>query len=217
MTVPLSLQDFLASVDASPLKAWSASPPWELTRNSEQVVRQLLQQLPEGFELVDDIAVHRTAKVEAGAILKGPVIVGARNLIAAGAYLRGGCWLDHDCVVGPGSELKSSFVFASTKLAHFNFVGDSLLGEAVNLEAGAVICNYRNERPDAGIRVRIDGLLHTVGAVKFGALVGDGSRLGANSVLAPGTLLRRGSVVGRTALCDQELVSSDPEGQGTRG
>jgi len=40
------------------------------------------------------------------------------------------------CILGPGAELKSSFVFAGTKLAHFNFVGDSVLGEDVNLEAG---------------------------------------------------------------------------------
>jgi UDP-N-acetylglucosamine diphosphorylase / glucose-1-phosphate thymidylyltransferase / UDP-N-acetylgalactosamine diphosphorylase / glucosamine-1-phosphate N-acetyltransferase / galactosamine-1-phosphate N-acetyltransferase len=50
------------------------------------------------------------------------------SFIAAGAYVRGGCWLEANCVLGPGAELKSSFVFAGTKLAHFNFVGDSILG-----------------------------------------------------------------------------------------
>ena len=95
----------------------------------------------------------------------------------------------------PGAELKSSFVFADSTLAHFNFVGDSILGSDVNLEAGAVVCNHRNEHGAAGLPAT---------ARKFGALVGDGSRIGANAVLAPGTLLRPNSIVGRLELVDQQ-------------
>jgi acetyltransferase-like isoleucine patch superfamily enzyme len=42
------------------------------------------------------------------------------------------------------------------------------------------------------------------GVSKFGALVGDGSRIGANAVIAPGALLERGSIVGRLQLIDQK-------------
>lgn len=208
MTFELYLQDYLKHVNESPLKAWTSWLPWELTINSAAVVSELVTQMAgDEFDITGNIAIHRTATVETGAVLKGPLVIGARNFIASGAYLRGGCWLDEDCIVGPSCELKSSFIFASSKLAHFNFVGDSILGERVNVEAGAIICNYRNERQDAGIRVRMGGALKAVNAVKFGALVGDGSRLGANSVVAPGALLTPGTIVGRTALCDQELDS----------
>jgi bifunctional N-acetylglucosamine-1-phosphate-uridyltransferase/glucosamine-1-phosphate-acetyltransferase GlmU-like protein len=61
------------------------------------------------------------------------------------AYLRAGVWLGEGCVVGPGAELTSSFLFAGSKLAHFNFVGDSILGNDVNLEAGSIVANHRNE------------------------------------------------------------------------
>lgn len=113
--------------------------------------------------------------------------------------------MGQDCCIGPGAELKSSFVFANTHLAHFNFVGDSVLGAGVNLEAGSIICNHRNERPGHELRVRLGTGLHLLGQSKFGALVGDGAQLGANAVLAPGTLLLPGAVVPRGALCDQEL------------
>jgi UDP-N-acetylglucosamine diphosphorylase / glucose-1-phosphate thymidylyltransferase / UDP-N-acetylgalactosamine diphosphorylase / glucosamine-1-phosphate N-acetyltransferase / galactosamine-1-phosphate N-acetyltransferase len=43
--------------------------------------------------------------------------------------------------MGPGCELKSSFVFRGSKLAHFNFVGDSVIGSDVNLEAEAIVAN----------------------------------------------------------------------------
>ncbi|UBB16876.1 LbetaH domain-containing protein [Comamonas odontotermitis] len=203
----LCLQDYLPRVNSSPIKTWASWLPWELTSQSETIVTKIAMDMAtEEFDIAGDIAIHRTAIVESGAVLKGPLVIGARSFIATGAYLRGGCWLDEDCVIGPCCELKSSYVFAASKLAHFNFVGDSIIGERVNIEAGAIICNYRNERPEAGINVRVNGVLSAVNTTKFGALVGDGCRLGANSVVAPGALLKPESIIGRTALCDQEIA-----------
>jgi acetyltransferase-like isoleucine patch superfamily enzyme len=65
----------------------------------------------------------------------------------------------------------------------------------VNLEAESVICNHRNEHRAAG---------SPAAAVQFGALIGDGTRIGANAVLAPGTVLRPNSIVGRLELVDQQ-------------
>ena len=123
---------------------------------------------------------------EAGATLKGPLLLGPNCFVAAGAYLRGGNWVAADCSFGPGTELKSSFVLRGTKLVHFNFVGDSILGEDVNLEAGSIICKYRNERADKDILVHLDGALHPTGVQKFGGLVGDQARIGARYVAVQG-------------------------------
>ena len=203
----LRLSEHIAGFDTSPLSPWADLAPWHLVARSEDILRQLLATLDmSDYQLRGDIALHRSALVESGAVLKGPLIVGPQCFIAAGAYLRGGCWLDGRCIVGPGAELKSSFVFAGSKLAHFNFVGDSVLGTDVNLEAGSIVCNYRNERADKHIRVRIGAALHTLATQKFGALIGDHSRIGANAVLAPGALLAPGSVVGRSALRDDEML-----------
>jgi UDP-N-acetylglucosamine diphosphorylase / glucose-1-phosphate thymidylyltransferase / UDP-N-acetylgalactosamine diphosphorylase / glucosamine-1-phosphate N-acetyltransferase / galactosamine-1-phosphate N-acetyltransferase len=75
----------------------------------------------------------------------------------------------------------------------------------VNLEAGSILANFRNERPDKEIRVRIGTELQATGVEKFGALVGDGARIGANAVIAPGALIRPGQVVPRLSLLDQEV------------
>lgn len=206
MPQQIALPQYIAAIGASPLARFSGLKPWELTAAAVPIVGQLLSELPADDYLIQgQIALHRSATVEAGATLKGPLIVGAGSFVAAGAYLRGGNWVDQDCSIGPGAELKSSFVFAGTHLAHFNFVGDSILGAGVNLEAGSIICNHRNERPGHELRVRLGATLHLLAQSKFGALVGDGAQLGANSVLAPGALLMPGAVLQRGALCDQEL------------
>jgi UDP-N-acetylglucosamine diphosphorylase / glucose-1-phosphate thymidylyltransferase / UDP-N-acetylgalactosamine diphosphorylase / glucosamine-1-phosphate N-acetyltransferase / galactosamine-1-phosphate N-acetyltransferase len=209
----VQLPRYIASFEQSPLARWRTLEPWELTAHSDPIVRQLLAELPaREFTVTGEVAVHRSATVESGAILKPPLIIGPSCFVAAGAYLRGGNWVAENCIFGPGSELKSSFVFAGTKLAHFNFVGDSVLGTGVNLEAGSIICNYRNEREAKEVLVRVGGALRGTGQEKFGALVGDGARIGANAVLAPGAILLPGAIVRRTALCDQEASVESPRG-----
>lgn len=99
--------------------------------------------------------------------------------------------------------MKSSLLFAGSRLAHLNFVGDSILGADVNCEAGAVIANFRNERKDRRIRILQDGEVIDTGVERFGAVLGDGARIGANAVIAPGALLAPSQVVPRLGLVDQ--------------
>lgn len=201
----MRMRNYISAFPTSPLARWGDACPWELTRQSETIVRQLLATLDlREFKVSGEVAIHASATVEDGAVIKGPCILGAHCFVAAGAYLRGGNWVADHCTFGPGAELKSSFVFRGTKLAHFNFVGDTILGSDVNLEAGSIICNYRNERENKEVHVHLGGKRYGTACDKFGALVGDHSRIGANAVIAPGAILPSGCVVRRASLWDSE-------------
>lgn len=75
----------------------------------------------------------------------------------------------------------------------------------MNFEAGSVIANCFNERKWANrnIRVIIGGKEFDTGIEKFGSIVGDHSRIGANAVLNPGSTLLPGTIVGRLECYDQ--------------
>jgi bifunctional N-acetylglucosamine-1-phosphate-uridyltransferase/glucosamine-1-phosphate-acetyltransferase GlmU-like protein len=179
-------------------------PPWEACSKAADILETQFAGLSTSYKMIERaIAVHHTATVEPSAILKAPCVIGANCFIAAFVYLRGGVWLDSNVTVGPSAEVKSSFVFGGSSVAHLNFVGNSVIGRNVNIEAGVVLANYRNER-DAKEIICFDGrqYIHT-GHEKFGSLIGDGCRIGANAVLAPGTVLAHGAVVERLALIDQ--------------
>jgi len=179
-------------------------PPWRICANVAALVRAEIPTLPASYRVLrDGIAVHETATIEEGAILRPPCIIGATCFIASYAYLRDGVWLGDGVTVGPSVEVKSSFIGPDSSAAHFNFVGNSIVGAGVNLEAGAILANYRNESADKEIVCVIDGAAVRTGCEKFGALIGDGCRMGANAVLAPGTILSRGTVVPRLELIDQ--------------
>jgi NDP-sugar pyrophosphorylase family protein len=179
------------------------SAPWEMTKGIQPLLTKMIASFDSSYNIKNDIAIHKTANIEQHVILKGPIVIGPGCFIGAHAYLRGGVFMDENVSIGPGCEVKSSFLFANTSLAHFNFVGDSLVGSNVNMEAGSIVANHYNERENKTIRVLVDGKYQTINATKFGALIGDGTKIGANAVLSPGTILLKQSIVKRLELISQ--------------
>ena len=182
--------------------------PWNITQRAAEHILAVFDHLDMDYVRSGDIAIHHSAQVEDNAVLKGPMIIGPNCFVAAGAYIRGGVFLEKDCIIGPNSELKTTFMFSGSKIAHLSFVGDSIIGSGVNIEAGAIVANYRNEMDDKTIRIRHPGATLETGVDKFGALLGDGCRIGANAVIAPGAVLEGGKIVRRQELIDQHSLHS---------
>jgi len=179
------------------------SSVWELPSLADNVIAERIKNLTGDYVQMGSAFVHRTATVEQHVIMKGPIIIGPGCFVGAHAYLRGGVFLDESVVIGPGCEVKSSILFRRSALAHFNFAGDSIIGEEVNMEAGSILANHFNERQDKTIRAVVDESIVTLPVTKFGSLLGDGTKIGANAVLSPGTVLMPGSVVKRLQLVEQ--------------
>jgi bifunctional N-acetylglucosamine-1-phosphate-uridyltransferase/glucosamine-1-phosphate-acetyltransferase GlmU-like protein len=181
----------------------TGSTPWQLVGDIANLISSKIKLLSNEFTIQNDVAIHRTANIEQHCIIKGPAIIGENVFIGAHAYLRGGVYLDTRCSIGPGCEIKSTIVLSGSALAHFNFAGDSIIGSNVNMEAGSVIANHYNERKNKTIYMLFNGKPLAIDSTKFGSLVGDGTRIGANAVLSPGSLLKPDSVVKRLELIEQ--------------
>jgi NDP-sugar pyrophosphorylase family protein len=76
---------------------------------------------------------------------------------------------------------------------HFSYVGDSILGFRAHLGAGVKISNVK--LMPGNVMVEIDGKPHDTGLRKFGAVLGDRTDVGCNTVLNPGSVIGRGSVI----------------------
>jgi UDP-N-acetylglucosamine diphosphorylase / glucose-1-phosphate thymidylyltransferase / UDP-N-acetylgalactosamine diphosphorylase / glucosamine-1-phosphate N-acetyltransferase / galactosamine-1-phosphate N-acetyltransferase len=193
----------IADFVSTPPAAWANLEPWAATTNAPALIEALITALPVKNASEAGIAIHHSAHIEQGAILKPPVFIGANCYVAAGAYLRGGVWLDESVIIGPHCEVKTTFMFSGSKIAHLSFVGDSVIGRNVNIEAGAMLANYRNEKTDKRIRFHWLGTLIDTGVDKFGAILGDNVKIGANAVIAPGAALAPNAIVKRLQLIDQ--------------
>lgn len=117
--------------------------------------------------------------------------------------LRNGVWVGQGAHIGGSDEIKQSIIGSNSAVAHLNYIGNSIIGDDVNIEAGAVLANHHNDRDDKSVWVLIDGQKIKTGVKKFGALVGDRSRIGANGVTAPGTILKPATIVNRLELVQQ--------------
>ena len=177
--------------------------PWNIVTSVQNTILQKIKSLSSDFKIKQDIAIHKKAQIEENVTLKGPIIISNGCFIGAHAYMRGGVYLGEKSIIGPGCEVKSSLIMSGSALAHFNFVGDSLIGSYVNMEAGSIIANHYNERLDKTIYVILNKKKTKIEVTKFGALVGDHSKIGANAVLSPGTILLPESVVKRLELVEQ--------------
>lgn len=178
--------------------------PWEAITNLESIIGVLLSAPPgPGFEIKDKIAIHKSAIIEENVVIKEYTIIGENSVVKSGSYLRNGVYVGKEVTIGANCEIKQSIIFNKSSIAHLNYVGNSVVGENVNMEAGSILANHFNERENKEIQVVIGGSVIDTNTVKFGSLVGDGSRIGANAVLNPGTILSSGAIVGRLVHIDQ--------------
>lgn len=129
------------------------------------------------------------ASVGPFAYLQGPVYLAPGAQVGHAAYLRGPVVLGPDTRVMHASEVKRSLMLGGARAPHFNYVGDSVVGHDVNLGAGVKLANFKT----TGTEVKVAG--RGTGLRKFGAALGDGVSIGCNAVLAPGTLVGRGTVI----------------------
>jgi NDP-sugar pyrophosphorylase family protein len=149
--------------------------------------------LPGAFLSNDKIIIGPGTIVEPGAFIKGPVMIGSHSEIRQGAYIRGDCLVGNRCVVGHTTEMKGSIMLDGAKAAHFAYVGDSILGKEVNLGAGTKLANLKMIA--GSIIVTVDKKRYDTGRRKLGAILGDHTETGCNSVTSPGTLVGPSSVV----------------------
>jgi len=141
----------------------------------------------------DHVYIGRGTIVEPGAYIKGPAWIGPNCQIRHGAYIRENVIIGADSVIGNSCEIKNSFLCNGCQVPHFNYVGDSILGAKVHLAAGVIVSNLKLNGDFINIQVA-EGIL-TTGLRKFGALIGDNAEVGCNTVINPGSIIGRRSLI----------------------
>lgn len=150
--------------------------------------------MPGAYLYDDRIIMGKRTVVEPGALIKGPTIIGQDTEVRQGAYLRGHCLIGNDCVAGHTTEIKGSIMLDGAKAGHFAYIGDSILGKDVNLGAGTKLANLKMI-PGTIMVMDSNRKYHKTGRRKLGAILGDRTETGCNSVTSPGTLIEPGSAV----------------------
>lgn len=171
--------------------------PWELLRTLKDFFDgfqyRIFGTVTDGAFVDDRVTIGEGSVIEPTAVIVGPALIGRNCRIRAGAYIRDHVIIGDNCVIGHSSEVKNSIFFTGVQIAHFNYVGDSIMGNRSHLAAGAKIANVRIS--GGPVRIRTEEQTIDTGLSKFGAILGDDAEVGCNAVLNPGSILGRKSIV----------------------
>ena len=116
--------------------------------------------------------------------------VGERCRVGPYARLRPGTSLAEDVHVGNFVEVKASRLGAQSKANHLSYIGDSELGERVNVGAGTITCNYD-------------------GVSKHRTVIEDDCFIGSDTTLVAPVRIARGSYIG----AGSTITKDTPAGQ----
>ena len=171
--------------------------PWDALKKIEPYLDRVGKQNPPprfpGATIGERVVIGEGTTVEPGAMIKGPAIIGRNCEIRHNAYVRDYVLIGDHSVIGNSCEFKHSLLFNGATVPHFSYVGDSILGYKAHLGAGVKISNVK--LMPGNVMVDKGGAPFDTGLRKFGALLGDHVDIGCNSVLNPGSIIGRGSLV----------------------
>lgn len=137
------------------------------------------------------ILIEANATVEPLAYVEGPAAIGERSLVKAGAQIRGGTSIGPVCKIG--GEVEASVFQAYANKQHDGFVGHSYVGEWVNLGAGTITSdlknNYSSVRFYRSAREWMERNGEDSGQRLLGLTVGDFTKTGISATFPTGAVV----------------------------
>lgn len=103
------------------------------------------------------------------------------------AYLRPAAHLCEGAKAGTHVEIKKSTVGKGSKVPHLSYIGDTTIGEDVNIGAGSITCNYDGKK-------------------KHATVVGDGAFIGSDTMMVAPVSIGAGAIVGAGSCITKDVA-----------
>lgn len=170
-----------------------AEYPWEMLPKIKDYIKTLIANGLDGYnEIEKDVWVHNSVKIYPNVTLIGPTIIGEGCEIRPGAFIRGAVITGKDCVIGNSTEMKNAVLLDKVQVPHYNYVGDSVLGNHAHMGAGSICSNLKADGKSVVIKGDEN---YETGLRKIGGILGDEADVGCGCVLNPGTVIGKNTSV----------------------
>jgi bifunctional UDP-N-acetylglucosamine pyrophosphorylase/glucosamine-1-phosphate N-acetyltransferase len=161
--------------------------PWDMLDANATLMESLISEnkgiIEDGVYLNGAVKVGEGSIIKSGTYIEGPCIIGKNCRIGPHTYIRGATSIGDKCHIGHSSEIKNSIIMHETKIPHFNYIGDSIIGAGCNFGAGTKVANLRHDHA----HVKVCG--KDTRRKKFGAVIGDNVQFGINCSINVGTMI----------------------------
>ena len=173
--------------------------PWEWLPKVREALTEFIfpsgqgLSIPPGLIVTGDVFFSEGLKLPPYGLIEGPAYIGPECELRPGVFIRGNVIAGRGCVLGNSCEYKNCLLMDGVQTPHYNYVGDSILGNGAHLGAGVILSNLRLDQQEVIVKTP-EGSIRT-GLKKLGGILGDGAEVGCNTSLQPGTILGRHAAV----------------------
>ena len=147
--------------------------------------------------VIRDTVIEHDTEIRAHCVIEGARI-GVACRIGPFARLRPDTRMSRESRIGNFVEVKNATIGESSKANHLTYIGDSRIGDDVNVGAGVVTCNY-------------DGANKHTTVIGDDAFIGSGVMLVAPVTVHTGATIGAGSTIGKDAPPDALTVTRAPQ------
>lgn len=169
--------------------------PWEALANIDKFVEKNVGdskindgEIGEFVSIKGNYIIGKGTSIHSNVSIEGPVIIGENVTIQSGALIRPYSIIGDNCVIGHGAEIKHSIIQNKAKVQSLTFAGDSIIGKSTRVGSGTILANRRFDQKNITVKDSKGNKIDT-GLDFFGAIIGDNTRLGANSTTLPGSFI----------------------------
>ena len=196
------------SIHGITIKQWrDVVYPWDLLDANQEKLQKLPEKRQGTIEkhttLKGPVSIGKDTIVMNGAYIEGPVIIGENCKIGPNCYIRPYTSIGNHCHIGNACEVKNSVIMDHSNVPHQSYVGDSIIGSHCNLGSGTKIANLRLDKKD--IKVTLNGERIATKRRKLGAIIGDNTQTGINTVLDIGSIIGNNVHIGPNGYIAKEI------------
>lgn len=167
--------------------------PWDILSANKAVMdtwqeaRIHASVLLSGATVKGPVRIEKGVEISSGAVLEGPAYIGAGSFIGHNALIRPYTAIGANSVIGQSSELKNCVLFPKVTVGRLSFIGDSVVGENVNVGSGTMTINHNVDSSE--VSVKVNGKKKLTGLTKLGAFIGDDAFVGASNTIGAGSII----------------------------
>lgn len=171
----------------------SSEYPWEMLPKLKGYIQGLIEKGIPGYTLyAEGVLIGENVKIYPTATIEGPTIIGSGTEVRPGAFIRGSVITGENCVMGNSSEFKNCVLLDKVQVPHYNYIGDSIMGNKAHTGAGTICSNLKSDGKAVVIHGDVD---YETGLRKIGGILADGADVGCGSVINPGTVIGKNTSV----------------------
>lgn len=139
--------------------------------------------------MLKDVEIGEGVEILPNSMIEGAKIASGAT-IGPFARIRPGTTIDENAKIGNFVEVKKTHVGKSSKASHLTYLGDTHIGENVNIGAGTITCNYD-------------------GVNKFKTVIEDGAFIGSNASLVAPIKIGKNATVGAGSTVSKEAPDNE--------